>query len=400
MSLKFSLILLTVVAVISDSMLHPFYPQYFATVYGVTDPMHVGLYIASCSLTVMLLFPVWALVARRIPVLQLLIGTQAATGVLSIVCYWTTSLWLFWSVSLLMMVFKASYLLIYPYLMSLEKKDKHITTISLLAFVVYFGNILAALGSGLVFELLAPRFLFVVMAGGDLVQIGICLLMIRQGGLRNDARQPEETGETAPVLTAGFVYKLGLVMFVLYFSAYLSEPFFSLYWEWLAASDNKIVSSAVFAIPGITALLALYLNAKRRHSDRSPYARIVPAIVLGICGLLLQASAQQPAVLMGRFLYGWALFQSMVRLDLLLFRLSTPASYAVDFSKVHFFQGLGILFSSFAAGSLVDALGLKIPFIAAACGFCAGALLYRYLFRTEFRAVRMPAPVQGAASET
>ena len=57
MSLKASLVLMTVIAVVSDSMLHPFYPQYFAVVLGVTDPRHVGLYIAACSLTVMLAFP-------------------------------------------------------------------------------------------------------------------------------------------------------------------------------------------------------------------------------------------------------------------------------------------------------------------------------------------------------
>ena len=381
MNLKVFLILMTVVAVVSDSMLHPFYPQFFDVVFGVSNPQHVGSYIAACSLTVMLSFPVWAWVARKTPVLHLLVFTQIVTGLLCLVCYWSTSLIFFWLVSLLIMVFKASYLLIYPYIMSLENKDDHITTISLLAFVVYFSNIIAALFSGLIFELLEPQFLFIAMAGGDAIQILICLFLLLRGMDLDEQAEEEQIAGPAPGI---FVYKLGFVMLILYFSAYLTEPFFSQYWEYISAYDNKIVSGLVFAIPGIAALTALYFNTKSRNRQ-DQYRGIVSAIICGVFGLLLQASAQESVVITGRFFYGWALFQSMVRLDLLLFKLSSPQSYAVDFSKVNLFQSLGILFSSFAAGSLVFSSGLKFPFIAAALGFILAALLYRNLFRQEIK---------------
>src|SRR5262245_10578696 len=100
MSLKVSLVVMTVIAVVSDSMLHPFYPQYFASVFGVTNPQHVGLYIAACALTVMVTFPLWAQLARKIHVLHLLIATQLATGILSLWCSTTVSLVEFWIVSL------------------------------------------------------------------------------------------------------------------------------------------------------------------------------------------------------------------------------------------------------------------------------------------------------------
>lgn len=383
MTPKVFLVLMTAIAVISDSMLHPFYPQYFAEVFGVVDPQHVGLYIASCSFTVLVAFPGWALLARKVGVIRLLIATQIATGVLALICGGLASLPWFWVVSLAMMVFKASYLLIYPYVMTLESEEHHVGTISLLAFVVYFGNILAALLAGAVFEWVDHRSLFVVMAGGDALQILICLYLEGRPAPvpAADAEAAAEAG-VRPRAPARFVAKLGTVMLIMYFSAYLTEPFFSTYWERVSAVDNKVLTGLVFALPGIAALLGLWANARER-GGKSPFARIAPAIVLAACSLWLQASGSAPAVLLGRFVYGWALFQAMVRLDSLLFRVATPEEYAVAFSKLNLFQGLGVLVASLVAGTLASSLGLVATFLLSAGGFVVGVALYCRVFRDE-----------------
>ena len=38
-------------------------------------------------------------------------------------------------------------------------------------------------------------------------------------------------------------------------------------------------------------------------------------------------------LIIGRIIYGWAIFQSVVKFDVLLFAHSTPESYAIDYSK-------------------------------------------------------------------
>jgi DHA1 family multidrug resistance protein-like MFS transporter len=382
MTLKLFLVLMTAIAVVCDSMLHPFYPQYFASVFGVTDARHVGAYIASCSLTVLLTFPLWALIAKRMSVLRLLIGTQLATCLLSLACYGTRSLLAFWIISLCMMVFKASYLLIYPYVMSLEAKENHVSTISLLAFVVYFGNILAALASGALFEFVDPRSLFLAMAAGDALQIALCFLMLRAAEAQ--PAPASSAGETS--IPPRYLLKLGIVMFVLYFSAYVSEPFFAQFWEAVSALDNKFVAGCVYAGPGAAALVGLYVNSSTGDEEGTPYAGIASAIALGVAALAMQASGLPIVVVVGRFLYGWSLFQSMVRLDGLLFRYSTPETYAVDFSKANLFQGLGVLAASSCAGSLVEAFGVRLPFAMAALGFVIGGFLYLSFFRSELRA--------------
>jgi MFS transporter, DHA1 family, multidrug resistance protein len=396
-TLKMFLVLMTVIAVISDSLLHPFYPQYLSAVFGVADPERVGQYIAACGLMVLAFFPLWALVAKKIPVLRLLIATQLAAAALSLACARSTSLVVFWFLSLAMMIAKASYLLIYPYVMSLEEKKEHMGTISLLAFVVYFGNILAAFLSGFLFEWFDPRMLFVVMAAGDLVQVALCLyLLVRPA--RTAIVEPHREPPAAPEasLSPRFISKLGAVMFVLYFSAYMTEPFFARYWEGVVASDNKIFSGAVFAIPGVAALAGLYVNAFAPQRTGA-YGGIAPAILLAIAGLWLEVSARKYLVLAGRFLYGWALFQTMVRLDLLLFRLGRPETYAVDFSKLNFFQGLGVLVASVTAGRLVASFGVRVPFVVAVLGFLVGVLLYWALFREELRGAAKDTVAPGVA---
>ena len=60
MTLKQALIFQTLVSVVADTMLLPFYPQFFAEEFGNSSPEHVGFYIAACCFTVMIALPLWA----------------------------------------------------------------------------------------------------------------------------------------------------------------------------------------------------------------------------------------------------------------------------------------------------------------------------------------------------
>ena len=65
-SIKTILILMTAAAVISDAVLMPFYPQFFAERFAITDSTYVGNYISRVCIVVMLAFPVWARLAKNI----------------------------------------------------------------------------------------------------------------------------------------------------------------------------------------------------------------------------------------------------------------------------------------------------------------------------------------------
>lgn len=395
MSPKQFLVGMTAVAVVADSLLHPFYPQYFAEVFGVRSPQHVGWYIAACSFTVLASLPAWALVARRIPTLHVLIGTQIATCALALLCYQVTSLTWFWVTSLAMMAFKASYLLIYPYVMSLETPESRPQTIGLLAFIVYFGNLLAALTSGVVFEHVNPRALFLLMAAGDVAQTALCLLLLRspiQARLRTDAPRREESGllVVAAAQPQRSVMRLGAVMLLAYFSAYLTEPFFASHWESVSGSPSRLLAGCVFAVPAVTALFGLWLDHVRPNSSRSPRREIALGLGLALVSLWLQASSNGWLLVAGRCLYGWALYVAMVQLDAFFFEGSAPEDFAVDFSRINLFQGLGVLLASTVAGTAVAQVGIPATFLLASVGFALSLLLYNVLFRSRPIAAELP----------
>ncbi|CAJ0804522.1 hypothetical protein LMG19083_04072 [Ralstonia psammae] len=386
MTLRLYIILMTAFAVISDAILIPFYPQFFASRYGLDSPVHVGAYVAGISIAVMCTLPLWARVAKRVEPLHLLVYTQFAAGTFSLLSDWAPDVVTYWVLSMLMFMCKSSYLLMYPYMMRLTPKAQHAATVGILSVVVHFGAIFGAVVGGFVLQTWGPRASIVAMAVGDFFQMGVCLYLIRSGKIvRVNSGEHAEAAATEPRRTRWRdrlpILRLALVMLVFDFSAYLIRSFFAVYWQQVSGHDSEFVSGMVFAIPGAMAIMALRLHARIRARGGQLPDHTLGNLLLGAAGLLLQAAPNPGLVVLGRVLYGWALFQIIVKLDVNLFRLSTPQRYAHDYSITNFFQNLGVLLSSFAAGAIVNRYGLHVPFLLAAGGFALTALLDRLILK-------------------
>ena len=154
------------------------------------------------------------------------------------------------------------------------------------------------------------------------------------------------------------ILRLALVMLVFDFSAYLIRPFFSVYWQQVSGLDSEFVSG----IPGVVAIVALRLHARIRARGGQLPDHTVGNLLLGMVGLLLHAAPNPALIVLGRVLYGWALFQIIVKLEVNLFRLSTPQRYAHDYSITNFFQNMGLLAAGgFVLTALLDRLILNVP---------------------------------------
>lgn len=381
MKLKNFLTVMTLVAVVSDYLLHPFYPQFFELRFGVTNPEYVGYYFAAICFMVMLAFPFWAYVSKKVSELNILIYTQAIAGILALYCYYTTSYINFWIVSLIMVLFKGSYLLVYPYILKIITKEEQPKTIGLLSVIVHLGGILGAVLGGFTVDYIHPSSIFLIMAGGDFVQMVISSYLLKSKKYDTSIVVSEETNSAdKKLIPKGFILKLGLITLILYFSDFLIRPFFSLYWESFSAFKSKLVSGAIYAIPGFVALVTLWINNKRKTEEG--HQGIINALCIGLIGLFLQGIPSEIAVITGRIIYGWAIFQGVVKFDILLFELSSPGSYALDYSKVHFFQNLGVLLASLSVGLVVENFGLEIPFKITLAGFIITLILYFFVFKS------------------
>ncbi|HUG25897.1 MFS transporter [Piscinibacter sp.] len=392
--LRTSIVVMSAFAVVSDAVLIAFYPQFFAQRYGMTSAFHVGAYIAAISIAVMFTLPLWARVAKRVETMSLLLYTQCAAGMLCAASYWADSVIAYWVLTMAMFMCKSSYLLMYPYLMRLEKPEDHAHTIGLLSVVVYLGGIFGAVAGGWVLQAAGPAACLWLMAAGDFAQMFVCAWLIRSGRAvkvlsGSDAEPAPAAQKPWWSVATRRVLQLSLVVAVFDFAAYLIRPFFSVYWEQVSPSSLPVQTGLVFAIPGTVALAALVIGKRSRRR----FDHVIANLLLGAVGLLLQAAPSEPAILAGRVLYGWALFQLIVKFEVILFRLSTPEAYARDFSVFNFFQNLGVLLSSFAAGALVGRFGAGITFVVAAGGLLLTAALDRLLLRPDRAPAADPAPL-------
>ncbi|MFE8644663.1 MFS transporter [Sphingomonas sp. NCPPB 2930] len=401
MSLRLCIVVMSAFGVVSDAILIAFYPQFFAIRYGVTSPVHVGAYIAAISVAVMCTLPLWARVARRVEPMHLLVYTQCAAGTLCVLSAWAETVAGFWVLSMLMFTLKSSYLLMFPYLMRLEKAEAHGATIGLLSVVVHIGAIFGAVAGGLALQRFGPDTCLWMMAAGDFAQMGLCLYLIASRKVVKVLGRPAASAASvaAPrVRSLGLVLRLSVLMLLFDFSAYLVRPFFTVYWEAVARQRDPMLTGLVFAIPGIVALVALLVNRRASQRGKRLPDHTLGNLLLGTAGLLLQAAPSPVLVVLGRCLYGWALFQVIVKLEVTLFKVSVPASYAQDFSIANFFQNLGVLLSSFGAGYIVSRAGVEVTFVLAALGMLLTALVDRWTFGVDRRhAPAAPVPPVPAA---
>lgn len=401
MTLRIAILIMSACGVISDSILIAFYPQFFEMRYGMASPVHVGAYIAAISIAVMCALPFWAKLTRRIETLHLLWITQFLAGSLAIASAHAPTVQVYWVLTMLMFIMKASYLLLFPYLMRAEKPENHGLVIGMVAVVVHVGAIFGASVGGSALQYLGPEASMYLMSAGDFVQMGICFFLIfsvskattSEEKTRANNGNPEinktntQTEKNEPLKRPPGAWialaKLSGLMLLFDMSAYLVRPFFSVYWESIYTSGNQTITGIVFAIPGMVAIAGLIINKSFLKNKFRNLDHTAVNLLIGATGLLLQASSSPLLVLIGRCLYGWSLFQVVVKLEVTLFRISQPAFYDRDFAVTNFFQNFGVLLASFAAGYIVSWIGVPMSFALAAAGFIFTAIIDRSVFGVD-----------------
>jgi predicted MFS family arabinose efflux permease len=383
-TLRRPIILMSALAVVSDAVLIAFYPQFFERRYGLTSSLHVGAYIAAISLAVMCTLPMWARVARHVDTMRLLTWTQCAAGVLCALSYWADSITAYWLLTMPMFMCKSSYLLMFPYLMRLEKPEHHSGIVGMLSVVVQLGGIFGAVVGGMVMQQFGPAACLWVMAAGDFAQMLVSRWLLRRGRVPRELPDADDARPTPRLRhTTSTVARLCLLFLVFDFGAYLSGPFFSTHWERVSGLTHQAVSGFVYAIPGLLALAAMLVNKHAGSALVQRLDRLQANLLLGAAGLALQATPNEAAMLLGRCLFGWAIFQVVVKLEVSVFKLSMPASYAMDYSIANFFQNLGVLLASFSAGAIVERFGIRSTFVVAALALLLTAWLDRVLLGVD-----------------
>lgn len=383
MMLRIALLAMTAIAVISDTMLLPYYPQLFAARFGISSSFTVGAYLASISLAVMLAFPAWVVIARRRDTIAVLIWTQVAAAGFSLVCYMATDIVSFWVSSLVMVCFKASYLLMYPYVIAMQPVDKHAATIGALAVIVHFGGIVGAVSGGHVVGSYGYALPYVFMGLGDITQAAICAVLLKTASVARARQSSVDDAEGILDVTRedrkDFT-SLVVVMFFFYFGFYLSMPFMTVWWQSIAGKASPDLTGVVYAIPGFVAL-AILAHGFWRSGASQVWRRNEVGLVLTSAGLAIQAVPHQACIIIGRIIYGIGLYRVTIGLDALFFERAQKAHYASGFSLLNIARNSGVMLAALVSGMLTQRFGEGLSFAVAAIVVLATLLLYRVTLR-------------------
>lgn len=354
--------------VVTETLLSPFYPQFFLTVFGIHDLDYTGWYIFLCRLTVLICAPLWGLAARHADVKHLLMLGQAGSAGLTLLLANASTASEFLGLSILLVAVKSSYLLLYPLLVQVAGQDQSPTLAARYQGVFHAAVIVSTLLGIWMMLMPSPIRLFYVVALADLFQCALCAYALRGVPTRAPGRQ--DAPARALRSQVGMIAVFGLVLVTFHLANNVVRPYFTAY---LMATPmpalSLTMSGLVFLIPSLMALIAMPFIRPLCTPDRLPGVYL-GGLALLAAGLSMQVWADHVVLLvLGRILYGLCLAVTHAALDVRLFMGSRPDQLHSNYTWAASAQSLALLTAPLLASALVDRSGMTAPLVAAA-GLC------------------------------
>ncbi|MCF6409367.1 MFS transporter [Pseudalkalibacillus salsuginis] len=341
----------------TEVLLSPFYPQFFEKVFGIEDLSFTGMYVFLCRLTVVLISPIWGLLAKRFDARKLLLIGQVGTAFACVLMAVSQTEQQFLIFSICLLFFKSSYILLYTILIQQAGKAKKRVT-GLYHAVFQSSVIVATLASGWVIQLEDPLIVFWWAAALDALQAIVCFLVFkRMRAYAEVAKEPEVLGKR--VVGFGFLMKMALIIFTLHFSVTLVRPFFTLFSE-RELHTSVFSSSLLFLMPSIMAVAAAPMIVKCRP-DKIPSLYKIAGMILGASLLFQGVVTSMPLFVVFRCLFGLALAICQASLEIVLFQRGGNVHY--QYGIMSAFQNMGLLLAPLAATFLVENYTLQHPFL-------------------------------------
>jgi DHA1 family multidrug resistance protein-like MFS transporter len=382
--------------VFTETLLSPFYPQFFSKVFGVEDLAYSGHYVFVCRLTVVACAPLWGLLSRRFEVRRLLLVGQAGAAVFTALLATAETAGQFLALSVALLAFKSSYLLVYSLIVELSGRDGAPAAAGGYGATFHAAIIASTLVGAFMVGMENPLKLFYVVAAADLLQLALCLRVLRPASGERPVRSPSASGAAGGQL--GFLLAIGLIIFTFHFANNTIRPYFTQYAE-RGFSLSLEASGVLFLIPSVMAILALPFVKRLARPGRLPRLYAIGLATLA-AGLALQGLAGGLATLLaGRALYDFFLAISQAALELRLFGASGDDRLHLNYGVAVAFQNAGLLAAPLLASSLVGSHGLASPLLAAAALCAANLVLARLtVFREAAPAGTRTPSIQGKES--
>jgi DHA1 family multidrug resistance protein-like MFS transporter len=356
--------------VYADVALSPFYPQFFNKVFGIEDLEYTAFYIFIARLTVVVAVPIWGLLSKYFEVKHLLYVGQWVSVVMMVGMAGAQDAQQFLLFTILLLIGKSSFFLIYPLLIELNAQGKRSAVVGTYHMIFHGAIILGTLSGAWVIRLDDPLFLFYGLAGFEVILWLICCFTLRKLSSRKKIVLNRDSVHSTSKQVY-FVFLIGLVIFAFHTANNMIRPYFTTY----TINDFQlsiVESSILFMIPSVMAITAYPVIRKVCSPKNVPF---VFALALGALSisLILQGMTTSLIVLwIGRIVYGFFLAIAQSALELSLFNKSSNQVQVYTIASS--FQNGGLLVAPLLASTSVKSYSLAAPLV------FAGAICLLTLF--------------------
>lgn len=352
-----TLLLIAFLAIFAESLLAPYYPMYFAQVFDLHDADSVGWYIGCCRLVFIAAYPLWAIISKRYALGNILVCTQGMAGLICIACAYAASYRLFFMLSLGMIFFKASYLLIYPHL--IKNSRSRYKEIGMLGIVLHAGMICSTLAGSSWMEKFPVQYIFLFIAALDFLQMLFSYYLLR----------PDPTAEITGHVKSGServslypLLRIGILTLFLYLLATTLRPFYT---EFILAqtrySHSILEAGCLFILPSVSVII-FYSVFRKDDFSRSNRMMLLIACCFSVSVYVQQFETPFILTCFIRIVYGFLLFYLCVYLDLLFFESVGSTHIAVWYAFIHSIQNVAYLAAPLYAGHEIARHGLAVQF--------------------------------------
>jgi MFS family permease len=346
--------------VFTDVALSPFYPQFFDKVFGIIDLGYTAFYIFIARLTVVISVPIWGILSKYFEVKYLLYVGQWMSAVMLVGMAAAQDVQQFVSFTVLLLIGKSSFFLIYPLLIELNGEGRRSRVVGTYHMLFHGAIILGTLSGAWIIKLEDPLLLFYGLAVIEVVIWLFCCITFRTLSSR------KKTVPTKHVVQSGkkqfrFLVTIGLIIFAFHTANNMIRPYFATY----TITDfqlSLVESSILFMIPSVMAIIAYPTIRKVCSPERLSFVFSFAIGVLAI-SLVLQGMTSSLLVLcIGRVFYGFFLAIAQSALELYLFQKSSN-QLQVNYTIASSFQNAGLLVAPLLASMSVHSYSLATPLV-------------------------------------
>ena len=350
------LLLIAFLAIFAESLLAPFYPMYFERVFQIHNANAVGWYIAACRIVFMAAYPIWAIISKRYSIGNILVCTQGIAGLICIACAYSAGYTFFFVLSLLMVFFKASYLLIYPYL--IQNSSSRYKEISVLGIILHIGMISATFISSIWVGQFQIQYLFLIIAAFDFAQMLLSyyfLLPLKATPVSEKIIDENRTEKFS-------LLRIGVLTLFLYLLSTTLRPFYTEFIMNQKIYVHTILQAGcLFVLPSLSVILFYLIFRKGNASTSNGVLMLVATLFAGTVWLQ-QYEVLFIAACLIRIAYGFFLFYLCVYLDMAFFKSAGSTQVAVWYGIIHAIQNTAYLAAPLFAGQQIQQHGLHVQF--------------------------------------